>query len=206
MTRVRVLAVLLILLLFPVYASDISFSGGRTSVRMEGDLARITLTQDAHVLSDDISVSSDEISIHGKDYSLIDCVSNVKVISKGLEISCTNLFYDRNDNIITSRGWIEISDTDNEVLLSAASLSYLMEDEKITLAVMAGLTKDTSQGLLVCSSDILSYSVKDQTLILRGNAQVSWGSDYYSAQIIEIDIARHEITMHGAITGVLNGK
>lgn len=190
-----------------LFASSISFYGGKTSVSLEEGNKTVSLTGGAGVTSENIKLTSDEIFIYGEDYRYVRCSGSVSVLDTQREISLTsqNVWYDREEKVMLSDGWIEIEDKKNEARISGARVEYNEQSSLITIQMKASIEQDTDKGLLKCSSDIIEYNADEQVLRMRGNAVVKWGEDSYSASVITVNIDTEEIELQGSITGEING-
>lgn len=207
--HITVLAILafFVLLASPLYASDISFSGGYTKVNLQEGNKRVVLSGGAKVSTPDITVSADSIELYGDNYRYVSCSGKVKASQTNGKVSFTspNLFYDRNQGLVTSDSWIEIQDTENQAALSAAWFSYDMEKGLISLKMMAKIIKVTDEGLMVCKADVIEFSNENKSVTMKGNANVTWNGDNYSAAMIVVDLATNGISMYGSISGEVNG-
>ncbi|MDD2232929.1 MAG: LptA/OstA family protein [Sphaerochaetaceae bacterium] len=188
-------------------ASPITFSGGSTSISKTGDELDVKMAGGAIVQTEDLSLSSDEIRIWGKDYRYVRCTGTVKAIKSddGITIITPSLFYDRTAQSLLVDSWIEIEDTVHEVALSGAHLDYSLETGVMKLQIQARIIKDTEDGLLSCSADSIEYDSKNQTLVLSGRSDVTWGEDRYQASRITINLETNELKMEGKISGTVNG-
>lgn len=190
-----------------VLASEISFSGGFTRVSLRDGDRRVELSDSAKAATDNVSIQADRILLYGNDYRYVECTGNIQAEEKehSLKISSSNIFFDREEETLLSDGWIEIEDTEHEAKLSGSWFEYSMKTSVILLQMQAGISKVTEKGLLTCSADSIEYNSDEQTLSLKGNAKVSWGSDNYRASYITVNIDTEDVTLHGMISGEVNG-
>ncbi len=195
------------LMLNPLYAASLEFSGGHTSVSTKQGSRRVVLSGGAKVSTDDILLTSDSIELYGDNYSYVLCTGNVNASEKenGISFSSPNLFYNRSSGRISSDSWVEIQDTENQAALSGAWFEYDMESSLMKLQLMAKIIKVTDEGLMVCRADSIEYNGKENTVSLKGNATVSWNNDTYSAAMIVVDLQTNDIQMYGTISGEFNG-
>lgn len=208
MNKKRFLIVLLVFLVsVHLFASEIKFGGGYTKVSLQDGNHSVSLTGSAYVNTENISLLADSIELFGDNYETIRCTGNVTVKEekKGLTLLCPTLVYDRSDEELLADGWIEIDDTENEILLSCAWLDYDQKNDKMTLQIMAKIVKNTDNGIMTCTADSIEYDANAQTVVLKGSSKVVWGSDSYSASIITVNLETEEITLHGFISGEVNG-
>lgn len=205
--KVLLVAFLFILSCSFCFASDIRFSGGYTKVSLQDGNRTVELTGGAKASTDSISIEADRVFLYGEDYRYTDCTGNITVheTEHNLEIKATSLFYDREDESLLSNGWIEIDDTENEAQLSGAWFEYSIKNRIMVLQMKASIKKVTERGMLTCSADSIEYNAEKQTLELRGNADVSWGSDNYKASYIMVEIETEEVILQGSISGEING-
>lgn len=198
---------MMLCLALPLFASDITFSGGYTKVSLQDGNHTVTLSEEAKVETEEIMLCADSVELYGPDYCYVSCKGNVDVTEKerDIKLSCTNLFYNRNDSTLLSNGWIEIEDVNNEAQLSGSWLEYSTDTSIMKLQIQAQINKNTDSGLLSCTADSIEYDADNQKLILKGYSKVSWGDDHYEASMIIVDIDTEDITLHGSISGEVNG-
>jgi len=189
------------------FASEITFSGGYTKVSLQDGNRTVELTGGAKASTDTISIAADRIFLYGEDYRYTDCTGNINVheTEHNLDIKSTSLFYDRQEENLLSNGWIEIDDTENEAQLSGSWFEYNINERIMVLQMKASIQKVTERGMLACKADSIEYNANKQTLELRGNAVVTWGSDSYKASYIIVDIDTEEVILQGSISGEING-
>ncbi|MCQ2412036.1 MAG: LptA/OstA family protein [Sphaerochaetaceae bacterium] len=206
---ISLMAVLMVSLLFALQAvaADISFSGGYTKVNLQEGNKTVTLSGGAKVSTPDIEVLSDAIELYGDNYRYVDCTGNVRASQPngGISFSSPSLFYDRQSGLVSSDSWIEIQDTDNQAALSAAWFEYDMDKGIIQLKMMAKIVKVTEEGLMVCRADVIEFDSKSRKMTMKGNSNVNWNGDSYSAAMIVVDLDTNAISMYGSISGEVNG-
>ena len=85
------------LCILPLYASDITFSGGYTKVSMQEGNRSVSLSGGAAVSANGLSISAQEIKLYGTDYRYVDCTGKVSAVDseRGITLQCPGLFYDR---------------------------------------------------------------------------------------------------------------
>lgn len=208
----KIKTVLFVFLLFSLNcflsASEIKFSGGYTRASLQDSNKRVELSGGANAETDSLAIVSDNMLIYGEDYRYVECTGNVKATEKDhmTEISAGAVFYDREENRVISDGWIEINDPENEAILSGAWFEFSLDERVITLQIRASITKITEKGTLSCTADSIEYRAEEQTLELKGNAKIKWGSDSYSATYVLVDIDTEDVTLHGSIEGEIHGE
>lgn len=204
----RIRVTVLMLLICPIlFASTISFSGGYSEVSFQDGKHTVLLSGGANIATEDITLKSESVYLYGDDYSYVDCNGKVEVydIKNNITLETTSLFYDRIENNLIADGWITIQDPDDEANLSGSWLEYNLDSQIMTIQMMATITKDTDDGPMECKADSITFNCKTQMVTLRGNAKVDWGDDHYSASVITVNLDTEEITLHGTITGEVNG-
>lgn len=191
----------------PLYASEISFSGGYTKVSMQEGNKSVSLSGGASITADGLSISAQEIKLYGTDYRYVDCFGKVSAVDseRGISLQCPNLFYDRQTGEIVSDGWIEVQDETNDATLSGARLEYDTNSTLIKVQMMARVVKNTNDGPMVCRADSIEFDNANQTVKLKGNATISWNGNVYKAAVITVDLSDYGITMEGSISGEVNG-
>ena len=205
----KLISTILMLVILPaVFASDISFSGGFTQVNLQDGNHVVSLSGKANVKTDDVELSADKIKLYGEDYMFVECKGNIVVNEKknDIQVNCTDLFYNRSTEKLISDGWVEISDLKNNAKLSGAWLEFSTQGSQMEIQIKAKIEKDTDSGPLSCSADSILYNADAQLLTLKGNAAVKWGDDSYKASLIYVNIDTEDITLHGSITGEVNGN
>lgn len=190
-----------------VYASNISFSGGYTKVNLQEGNKSVSLSGGANVSADGLTIKANEIELYGTDYKYVNCNGNVEVTDeeRGISLTCPSLSFDRESGKIVSDGWIEIEDTKNEATLSGAWFEYDTNTTLIKMQMMAKIVKVTDDGLMTCQADSIEFNNETQTITLKGNAQIQWNDNTYKATLIIVNLEDYGITMHGSITGEVNG-
>lgn len=210
-TKTTMLLLLCIAMLFiaspPIWATDITFSGGYTKVSMQEGNKRVELSQGAAITAGKLSIEAQRIDLYGSDYRYVNCTG--KVLAKDeerlIELQCPTLFYDRETGEIVSDGWVEIQDESNDATLSGARLEYDTESSLIRMSMMARVVKTTDDGLMVCRADSIEFDNEGQTVSLKGNASIVWNGNVYKAAVISVDLTDNSITMEGSISGEVNG-
>lgn len=199
--------IILTLSLFSLAASEISFSGGYTRIDMQEGNRRVILSGGARVSTDSVELTSESIELYGENYRYVTCSGDVRCTEsdKGISFTCPDLIYDRTDGIVRSDSWIEIQDTEHEVALSGAWFEYDMGRRLMKLQMMAKILKVTDEGLMVCRADSIEYDGENNTVSLKGNANVTWNNDTYRAAMIVVDLNTNAISLYGTISGEFNG-
>lgn len=191
----------------PLYASDITFSGGYTKVSMQEGNKSVSLSGGALVSANGLSISAQEIKLYGTDYRYVDCTGKVVAVDseRGITLQCPGLFYDRQTGEIVSDGWIEVQDETNNATISGARFEYDTNSTLIKVQMMARVVKNTDNGPMVCRADSIEFDNSNQTVKLKGNATIRWNGNVYKAAVITVDLNDYGITMEGSISGEVNG-
>ena len=207
MKRFTTILLLITVFLIPSFADDISFSGGYTKVNLQQDNKSVILSGGAIVTTKDIYLEASSITLYGQDYCYVKAEGNVKASleEQGISLSCPAIFYDRTEGRLTSDSWIEIQDINNEASLSGAWFEYDMNASLIKMQMMATITKVTDEGLMKCQADSIEFDMENKIVTLKGMANVQWNNDSYNASIIVVNLDTNAITMHGSLTGPVNG-
>ena len=205
--RTFAILILVLILTCTLGASEINFSGGYTKVSMQQGNRSVTLSGGANVKTDEVELSSDSMQLYGENYRYISCTGNVKASEKenGISFNSPDIFYDRETGIVRSDSWIEIQDNKNQASLSGAWFEYNMKTSIMKLQIMARILKIADEKLMVCRADDIEYNGKENTVILRGNATVTWKDDTYKAAMIIVDLNTNDISLYGSISGAFNG-
>ena len=190
-----------------LWASEISFSGGYTKVSMQQGNKSVTLSGGAEVKTDQVDLSADSMKLYGENYRYVTCTGNVKATEheNGISFNSPDIFYDRETGVVRSDSWIEIQDNKNQCSLSGAWFEYNMKTSIMKLQIMARIIKIAEEKLMVCRADDIEYNGKENTVILRGNATVTWKDDTYKAAMIIVDLNTNDISLYGTISGAFNG-
>lgn len=190
-----------------VFASNITFSGGYTKVNLQEGNKTVSLSGGASVSADNLVIEADKIELYGEDYKYVSCTGavTVKDEERGISLQCPSLSYNREEERIVSDGWIEIQDTKNEATLSGSWFEYDTKSTLMKLQMMAKIVKVTDDGLMTCNADSIEFNNETQKVTLKGNASVEWNGNTYKAAMIIVDLENNGITMHGSITGEVNG-
>ena len=206
MKRFLTVFAILILAELTLFASEISFSGGYTKVSMQQGNKSVSLSGGAKVSNDQVDLSADSMKLYGENYRYVTCTGNVQANEheNGISFNSPDIFYDRQTGEVRSDSWIEIQDTKNQVSLSGAWFEYNMKTSIMKLQIMARIVKIAEEKLMVCRADNIVYNGKENTVTLRGNADVEWKDDTYKAAMIVVDLNTNDISLYGTISGAFN--
>lgn len=198
---------LMLILLAPLSAEIITFRGGESSLSMRAGQEEVTLSNGAAVNVGSLSISSDKIVLSGTDWRYVECTGKTVLTDdeRGLEITTSHLWYDREDNRLLLSPWFELEDKKEELNATGGSLSYDMNSETLELSMLISIIKTSSRGLMRCRAERVIFSRNSQTLVLSGGASVSWDADQYQAEVISVDLNNDAISLDGRIKGNING-
>ncbi len=203
--------IIIMLMLFSasfLFSDSITFSGGTSSVILRNGRENVVLSEGADVTVESMNIHADTITLSGDDWRYVSCSGSASVIdeSRGISISTSSIWYDRENERILISSWYEINDTENEVAATGAALEYNLSDEKLQLDKDVTLLKNTEEnGIMRCSAESVIFSRNDNTLQLRGSASVDWDGDRYEAEVISVDLDTDSISLDGRIRGTING-
>ncbi len=205
--HITALIVLLFLLVLPLAAESITFSGGESSLSLREGQKSVTLSGGASVKTGSITIESDRMMLSGDEWRYVECTGSVVICDsdRGLEIRTNGLWYDRTEELILISSWFEIDDTSQDLYATAGSLRYSMKDEKLELSMSVTLMRISEGEVMTCSSESLTYDRTNEFVSLRGKSKVVWKGDNYEADIISVDLKDDEITLSGRIRGTING-
>ena len=191
-----------------LFADNITFSGGTSSIVLRNGRENVVLSDRAAVTVGSMEINADTITLSGDNWRYVSCSGNATVSdsSRGIYIRTSSIWYDRTAERILISSWFEIEDTVNEVSATGASLEYLLSDEKLQLDKDVSLLKNTEDsGIMRCSAESVIFSRSDNTVQLRGSASVDWDGDSYGAEVISVDLNTDSISLDGRIRGTING-
>ncbi len=191
-----------------LFADNITFSGGTSSIVLRNGRENVVLSDGAAVTVGSMEINADTITLSGDNWRYVSCSGNATVSdsSRGIYIRTSSIWYDRTAERILISSWFEIEDTVNEVSATGASLEYLLSDEKLQLDKDVSLLKNTEDsGIMRCSAESVIFSRSDNTVQLRGSASVDWDGDSYGAEVISVDLNTDSISLDGRIRGTING-
>ena len=202
--------VIIFLLLLPafLFADNITFSGGESSVVLRNGRENVVLSDGAAVTVGSMRITADEITLSGENWRFVTCSGHACVIDseRGITISTSSIWYDRSAERILISSWYEVEDTTNEVSVTGASMEYSLSEERLQMDKDVTLLKDTdNNGIMRCSAESVIFSRSDNTLQLRGSAAVNWDGDRYEAEVISVDLDTESISLDGRIKGTING-
>jgi hypothetical protein len=198
---------LTLILLLPLAAKDISFKGGSTRMKMQQGSETILLDNGAEVQVGSLMLRSTSMELYGTDFRFVRCEGDVSLQDeeRGISLLTSSLLFDRVEETLLIDSWVELEDTNNQVIASAARMEFFLQEGIVLLQVQARLLKHTDDAPMVCRSDFMTFDRDKETLELKGRASIIWKPDTYEAQSISVDLKTEEIRMEGSIKGTIHG-
>jgi lipopolysaccharide export system protein LptA len=180
-------------------ADTFTYSGDSVRATLAKGSERAVLTGHAKVRSDDVLITADEIELLGEDFTVAIASGSVHVADakRGIDLTASNLWYDRTAKIARIRGNAEMADLENEIVVKGGFLED-RDKEGLTI-VQIGVRifrKD-----MVCRSEFAKYWRDKKILELTGMPWVSRKDDEYRATKITIDLDTEEIVLEGNVQG-----
>ena len=203
---IKILLIIFMMMSSFTYASDIDFSAGYSMLSLRQGQEILTLEDDAKVKANTLTINADEIILSGDNYAIVECNGNIVINDeeKDISIKTNSIFYNRDTERLIISSYSEIEDFTNEFIASASSLNYDMKKNILALELQVNLVKIVDDEVLRISADKVIYDTSNESILLQGGAEVTWGIDDYSAEVISIDLKTDEIKLEGGITGVIN--
>lgn len=207
MSKKLIFLLTIFMLCSTLFSTTISFSGGESHLVLKEGREEVTLSLNAEVTSGTIKIKSEKIVLNGDDWRYVSCEGKTTITDeeRGIEIRTNRLWYDREEEVLVISSWFEIDDKKEELYAEGGALRYSMKNEELELNMQIRMMKITSDGLMRCSSESVTYNRDKSTLYLRGSSHVDWKGDEYEAEVIEVDLDNDTITLGGRIKGVING-
>ncbi|NBK20842.1 MAG: hypothetical protein EOM68_02320 [Spirochaetia bacterium] len=205
--RLPLAMLLTLILLLPLAAKDISFKGGSTRMKMQQGSETILLDNGAEVQVGSLMLRSTSMELYGTDFRFVRCEGDVSLQDeeRGISLLTSSLLFDRVEETLLIDSWVELEDTNNQVIASAARMEFFLQEGIVLLQVQARLLKHTDDAPMVCRSDFMTFDRDKETLELKGRASIIWKPDTYEAQSISVDLKTEEIRMEGSIKGTIHG-
>lgn len=184
-----------------LFADDISLSADKSYAVLSHNNKKIHLEDNAIVKTGSFVIKSNIMEIQGDDSNFITCQGNVSIKDEDAKLSIytQNLSYFRDKDLISIDNWVFIEDLKNELVTSAGSLLYKNKEESMSLSMDVLIYKNSDDGLMVCSAEIVDFDRKNEKLVLKGRAKVTLNNNTYEAAIIKVDLKTNEITLDGNV-------
>jgi lipopolysaccharide export system protein LptA len=196
----------LLLLLVPVLAGagTFSFSGDAMETVLAEGKERTLLTGHAEVITEDNVIRSDRVELYGSNFRFIRCQGNVEVENeqKGIQLTCHELFYNRDEKIVRVNGSVVMLDKKNEVVVKGGFLESWEERDETVVQIGVRILKED----MVCRSEYARYLRAEDRLELSGMPVVNWKGDEYRALRISIDLDKDTIRLEGDIHGKVTAE
>jgi lipopolysaccharide export system protein LptA len=181
-----------------------SFEGQRMETVLAKGKERTVLTGHAMVQTQDNVIRAERMELYGSDFQYVSCDGSVEVAndSKGIEISCRKLFYDRQEKIVRVSGDVVMLDKKHELVVKGGFLeSWEDRDEAVVQIGVRILKKD-----IVCRAEFARYLRAEEKLELSGMPVVNWKGDEYRALKIYINLKEDTIRLEGEIRGKVRSQ
>ncbi|RPJ07459.1 MAG: hypothetical protein EHM28_07080 [Spirochaetaceae bacterium] len=204
-TNSVVLAIVLFVLMIAVAAADdFTFSGDRVSSVFARGRERTLLSGHARIRSDKNVITANEIELFGKDSTFAICRGNVRFINveRGLELTCEELFYDREQKVIRVKGNAIMADRENEVIVKGGFIEHHEETDISVIQIGVRILKED----MVCRAEFATYIREKDQLELTGMPVVYWKGDEYRASKIYIDLNKDEVKLEGSVEGQITSE
>ena len=180
-------------------AETFSYSGDSVRATLAKGSERAVLTGHAKVHSDDVLITADEIELLGEDFTVALATGAVHVVDakRGIDLTASDLWYDRKAKIARIRGNAEMADLENEIVVKGGFLED-RDTEGLTI-IQIGVRIFRKE--LVCRSEFAKYWRDKKILELTGMPWVSRKGDEYRASKITINLDTEEIVLEGSVQG-----
>jgi lipopolysaccharide export system protein LptA len=180
-------------------AETFTYSGDSVRATLAKGSERAVLTGHAKVRSDDVLISADEIQLLGADFTVAIATGLVRVVDarRGIDLTASDLWYDRKAKIARIRGSAEMVDLENEIVVKGGYLED-RDSEGLTI-IQIGVR--IFRNNMVCRSEFAKYWRDKKILELTGMPWVSRDGDEYRASKITINLDTDEIVLEGSVTG-----
>jgi len=185
-----------------VYAADtFSFKADKMSGTKALGRETTILAGNAEVRSDNLVLRANRIEIQGDDNQFIDCSGNVWGIEEEKEIifQTDRLRYDRKLKIARLEGNSTLEDKKNEIVTKGSYIEYDDQSEVTVFQIAVRLFKDD----MVCRSEYAVYRRNEKLLDLSGFPVVFKKDDEFRADKIRVDLDTDDVTMEGAVSGMI---
>lgn len=160
---------------------------------------RTILTGNAEVQTEDNLIRADRVELYGEEFRYVTCEGNVRIVNeqKGIDVTCEQLFYNRQEKVVRVRGKVVMLDKKNEVVVKGGFLENWEESDETVVQIGVRILKED----LVCRAEYARYLRNDEKLELSGMPVVNWKGDEYRARKIFIDLNTDTIRLEGDIRG-----
>ena len=206
--KIKLITIFLLLFsLFSVFNEEkFTFSSDTTRAVLAKGKERTVLTGNAQIISGSTKIVGNRIELYGEDFRFALCNDNVKVTDdeRGIILTSQNLFYDRDDKVSRVKGYCEMQDLKNEMIVKGGFLEDRGGEENVTIIqIGVRIIKVTDEDEMICRSEFARYIRDDELLELSGMPHVYWKGDEYEAAKITINLETDEITLEGKVSGTI---
>jgi len=160
---------------------------------------RTILTGNAEVQTEDNLIKAERMELYGEDFRYVNCSGDVRIINeqKGIEVTCEQMFYNRQEKVVRVRGSVVMLDKKNEVVVKGGFLENWEDSDETVVQIGVRILKTD----LVCRAEYGRYLRNEDKLELSGMPVVNWKGDEYRALKIYIDLNTDTIRLEGDIRG-----
>lgn len=185
--------------------SRFSFSADRTRSVLSKGSERTILSGNVIIETDKTHIEADEVELYGEDFRFALCTGDIVVReeARGIVLKSNNLYFDREREISIMRGYNEMEDHKNGLVVKSSYLEDRAEENLTIMQIGVRLLRNDEDGKLICRSEVAHYNREDSTLSLSGFPRVNWKGDEYIASRIDMNLDTDEITLLGEVTGNL---
>lgn len=195
------MSLILINLIFSIYAETITFKADKMSGNAGKETDYTKLIGNATIDTDSLNLSADSVELDGKDFRFITALGNINGTSKkgGFTFTCDKLKFDRTTKIAVLEGNVTMDDSKNSVLATAQYIEYNQDTDIAIMQINISLKQKEN----VCTSSLAIYKKDAQILELTGNPQIKKDKDIFRAQEIIFNLETEEITLDGKVSGTV---
>ena len=132
----KIISLLLIMISsMALFSSDLTFSGGRSSLNLMEGKEEVVLSEGAEVSIDSIRIESDKITLRGSGWNEVLCQGKTTIVDSehNLEIRASSIWFDRTSERILISSWFEIDDSENEISATGNSMEFDMKNKVLKL-------------------------------------------------------------------------
>jgi len=185
-----------------------TFTSDRTTIVMAEGNEKTVLTGHAGITSESFDITADKIELFGNDLRYARCSGKVTAIdeNQGVLLKTENLFYDRERKRLVIKGYAEMVDQKNEVVVKGSYFENFSEKEMTIIEIGVRILKASDNGTLTARSEFALFDRKSNTLELSGMPVVYRNDSVFRASRITIDLDTDEIRLFGNVTGTVQSE
>ncbi len=207
MKRNSLIIILIILsgmYIFPE-TKEFNFSSDKTSIMMAKGKEKTVLIGNARITSEATDIHADTIELFGKDLRYARCTGNVTAIdeNQGILLKTNDLFYDRDKKRLVIKGYAEMIDQKNEIVVKGGYFENLSEEDITIIQIGVRILKASDESTLTARSEFARYDRSNNTLDLSGMPVVFKDNDVFKATRITINLDTDEIKLYGDVSGTV---